>query len=345
MEDGRECQPCPLHGICIDEHLECEEGFRRVNNRCPEDQEVSLYAEHLASRVAAILRDLSGREECGEKVKSRLTYAELRDILAPPDDSSSALNGAPRSHRRRQIRSGHRFDESKFSPAFSKAVVLFHGSDGYGVLHDESGYRAAQAQLPLACSARRYAIRNWRVVLGVSVVAIAWIYVSVLRRIRAARRERIAGICDTARQFLLEQVNAYRDDQAVNPFIIDTQLRDEIVGHTRHAIQLWKEAEKMLLRDTRLQKTGPVTVDGHPCYYWEWRGRASLGAGSAGGRTSFGSGGGSARRTRLSSGGSEEILGPHIALGSRPHERGPWTDEPDNQERGRYPWHVYRAAD
>jgi hypothetical protein len=345
MEDGRECQPCPVQGSCVGGHLQCNPGYRRVNNRCPEDQEVSLYAEHLASRAGAILRELAGRAECGEKVPIQLTYVELRDALAPRDqkDSQAATVDKANSYNRRRVRSCDRFDETKFMPAFSKAIVLLHGSDAYGVVQSTDGYRATQAQLPLSCAARRLVLRNWRYVCGILAAATVWIYVSIRRRIQAAERQRIASICDTARQLLLEQSTAYRDELASIPFIIDTQLRDEIVGHSRHAIQLWKVAEKLLARDTRVQKTGPVTVNGHPCYHWEWRGRASLGAGGTGGRSSFGSGSGIAHRSRPSPARSGDVFGEHDNPGSLLNDNAS-QEELRRYSAGRYPWHGFRIS-
>jgi hypothetical protein len=346
MEDGRECQPCPVQGTCIGGHLQCNPGYRRVNNRCPEDQEVSLYAEHLASRAGAILRELAGRAECGEKVPTQLTYVELRDALAPREQkfSQTATGQNTNSYHRRRIRSRDRYDEAKFMPAFSKAIVLLHGSDSYGVVQSTDGYRATQAQLPFSCATRRLVLRNWRFVCCFLGLATIWIYFSIRRRIQVAERQRMTSICDTARQFLLEQSTAYRDELASNPFIIDTQLRDEIVGHSRHAIQLWKEAEKLLARDTRVQKTGPVTVDGHPCYHWEWRGRASLGAGGTGGRSSFGSASGIAHRPRVSPGVSDETFGAHGTPGSHLNENSPQPEELGRRSSGRYPWHGFRVG-
>jgi Man1-Src1p-C-terminal domain len=323
LEDGRECRPCPEHGTCVDGGLVCEMGYRVVDGRCVEDQEVSLYAEDLASRASGELRSRKGRNECGEEVQERLSGFELREFLEPKSSASDGDTGSTRRRRRQ------RFDPSKFPAAFVKAIGLLRspGTGGetesaFGVSYDSGTYGALTADFPLRCLARRFVFRNWRIFGGVCVALVTYIYVAARRSRRNARVRDVTDTCNVARELLLEQWTKCREGVAPDPFIIDTQLRDEILGTSAWAIGLWKEAEAVLARDTRVDKVGPRTVRGHPCYVWEWRGRQSQLVGSndnnGSRRLSFGSsvgGSGSHRRRSFGSvgGGSS---GGHVVLRS-----------------------------
>jgi Man1-Src1p-C-terminal domain len=308
LEDGRDCRPCPEHGTCEDGGLVCAMGYRRVDGRCVEDHEVSLYAEHLAGLASRELRGLKGRKECGEEVEDTISKVELRDFLEP-DVAIASPDGTKKSRNRRR----ERFDPNKFSAAYVKAMGLLRESSAdndaesaFGVVYGSQGYSAVIADYPLRCVARQFALRNWRVFIGMIVAIGAYIYVIVRRRRRMARAHDVLETCNVARELLLEQCTKYRDGDANDPFIIDTQLRDEILGTSPWAIGLWKEAEAVLVRDTRVDKAGPRTVRGHPCYVWEWRGRQSLlvGSNSNPNRQSFGSSAGGSASHRRSSFGS-----------------------------------------
>jgi Man1-Src1p-C-terminal domain len=306
LEDGRDCRPCPEHGICENGGLDCEEGYRRIDRRCTEDQEVSLYADHLASLAATILRDRAGRVECGESVKHVLTHADLRDLLEPKREASSSSGNDQGTISRRR---SQRFDTAKFSPAFSRAVLLLEAGSAFGVSHNYGGFKALKPHLPFRCVARRFALRNWRFFTAAIVTAIMYVYVSLRRQRAIAKKLAILDACDSARAALEEQAIIAHEGTTPYDYVTDTHLRDEVVGNSRAAIQLWKEVEVELRRDTRVSLSGQETHMGHPCYKWRWCGRQSL-LGSNSRRSSFASTPGASSAGRRSIGRS--------SLGSTP---------------------------
>lgn len=326
LDDGRPCRPCPQRGVCSDGDLTCEPGYRRVDSRCTEDHEVALYADNMASYSANVLRDLAGRKECGEKVVTVLTRSKLHEMLRPAEKESDGL-GAPQhsnkraSYSRRSRRSGSQYDSSKFTPAFSKAMDAFDMEDNpYDVRRVFGGYESTQPYLPLGCVARRFVFRNWRFFSSFITITVLYLYLSLRRQRLRKHKLKILDICDGARSLLLEQVVRYGDGIEEHQFLIDTHLRDEILGNSQLAVKLWKEAEFELARDTRVRKSGPKTVKGHPCYIWEWvarqdqplqpKGRSSFGSTTTAGRSSWGSGAST----------------PHgrLSMGSTPG-RSPWS--------------------
>lgn len=271
--------------------MECDEGYRRVDSRCAEDQEVSLYADHLASIVARVLRDRAGRVECGESVQHVLTSMDLREMLVPDKEGTNPSDASRKSRRRR----AGRFDSEKFGAAFARALVLLETASAFGVGHSYGGYYALHPQLPLTCRARRFVFRNWRFFLAAVVSFVAYVYVSLRRQRENAKKLAILDACDSGRAILEEQAAVYREGRDAYDYVTDTHLRDEVLGNTRAAIQLWKEVEFELKRDTRVSLSGLENHQGHPCYKWRWLGRQSL-LGSNSRRTSYGSTPGSAGR-------------------------------------------------
>jgi uncharacterized membrane protein YgcG len=258
-------------------------GYRRVDSRCAEDQEVSLYADHLASRAAGILADRAGRVQCGESVEKVLSSTDLRSLLEP--ETVEDGDGQRQPHRRR---SG-RFDGTKFSAAFAKALGLLDAPAAFGIRREFGGYAAVQPRLPTSCVARRFLLRNWRLFTSIAAGLVASVYVSTRRRRWAARQLAVLAACTQARLALEDQLFAFREGAADEDYITDTHLRDEVLGAGPAAVQLWKVVEVELRRDTRVSVTGPETHKGHPCYKWRWCGRATL-LGSNSRRGSYGSG-------------------------------------------------------
>lgn len=301
LEDGRECRPCPEHGICVDGDLQCETGFRRVNARCAEDHEVSLYAEHLAHLAGQILRTRAGKAECGMDVSVYMSSNELEEALSPTPKHGT-VNVEKGARRMRSNLRRDRYDASKFGPAFWKAINLLQSEASFGVLYDDLGYHAAEPQLPLSCILSRFALRHLRLVGGLMLVAFSWTYLYIQHRRAVRHRARVKDTCIKALEILQEHWLQYRNESVEEPYIVDTQLRDELLGNSPQDIKIWKEVESELRRETRVKKSGPLQVRGHPSYVWEWRGRLSVIGSGSGGLSSANSSGARmvASRRRLS---------------------------------------------
>lgn len=291
LQDGRECQPCPPHGSCTDGELICDESYIRVDSRCIEDQEVSIYAEHLAGRAAVLLATLAGQAQCGEDVRPFLYANEIRQALAPPRPENNEDEGREKPSRRRRSRGRRgKYDPAKYDLAIARALPLLCDGDLYNVSCSETGYFSANtALIPFGCRLRRFVWNNLQVFAGLFLIFSLYSYIRRRRNRHLVYRERVESAYKLARQALLDQKHAYDCGDEANAFVVDTQLRDEILGRaSSETVRLWVDVEKELKRDTRVLRSGPRTVDGSPCYIWEWRGRMSLGGGSAR-RSSFGS--------------------------------------------------------
>lgn len=288
--DGGECRPCPDHGRCVEGELECASGFKRVDARCALDQEVSLYADELANHASKFLKDLAGRAECGESVEYVLSARELRSMLEPPEDASSESVGigAKKSTRRR----ASKYDAAKFTPAFALALGLLEKPEPFGVGVEYGRYAALVPRLPYSCILRRFLFRNWRIFGTLFGLVGIYVYLSLKWKQSARRKRAVIEARDAALDALEEQHRqSVFNDQAtpVEDYVTDTHLRDEVLGSNDvAALNLWKEVEKELKRDTRVSLSGREEHKGRPCYKWRWIGRQSLG-GPSSRRTSFGS--------------------------------------------------------
>lgn len=288
--DGGECRPCPDHGRCVEGELECASGFKRVDARCALDQEVSLYADELANQASKILKDRAGRAECGESVERQLSAREIRSMLEPSEDvsSDSVGIGAKKSTRRR----ASKYDARKFDPAFALALGLLDKPEPFGVGVEYGKYVALVPGLPYSCILRRFLLRQWRVFGTLFGLVGIYVYLSLKWKQSARRKRAIMEARDAALDALEEQhrQSVFNDlATPVEDYVTDTHLRDEVLGSNDvAALNLWKEVEKELKRDTRVSLSGREEHKGRPCYKWRWIGRQSLG-GPSSRRTSFGS--------------------------------------------------------
>lgn len=309
--DGIACRLCPKNGRCISGNVTCDQSYTLFDNACVEDQDVSRYADDIAKRVYTALSKLAGDAQCGSGGPSTLTESELKKAFAP-NLSFEGRDDAQVSYRTRR----QRFDPEKYEAAFDKALQQLQNDPVRFNIHFEGDksvgdivYQSNEPIFSFKCQLSRLLWRNWKIVTAFVTVVTLYFYISYQRNRKRKHQEYIMQVYNEACGSLLHQKEQYGRGEEENGFVIDIQLRDELLGRaTPETSKIWAEVEDHLQHDTRVHRSGPRILDGTPCYVWEWKGRLSLGGSR---RSSLGS-----RASYASSFSSQENLAALNTMGS-----------------------------
>ncbi len=321
MPDGSECRICPPNGYCENGKLSCAEGFFRSGNRCVKDEEVSHYADHLRRKIVRTLSLVKGKHECGEASAPSLSESQIRESVDPnPRD-------VPKDKRRpRKLK----FNPSKFDAAFQSAMRFLQENEEDDISYNRltQTYEAQEGKRSFRCVVRQFLYRHIWYVLVLSALSIVIARWRIRRFFRLREEARIEDLYEEALEVLREVRVNYVEDDRGDAFMIDTQLREEMLGRTTNEkVKLWAKVEELLRADSRVLRSGPRTIKGMPCYVYEWRGnlrRPSLGSAGRDGFRSY-NGPDTESRRRLSFGSA-----------SRRHSGG-YESSPGGSPSGRRP--------
>lgn len=263
---GKECRPCPAHGICKNGELECEKLYRREGRICVEDSAVSKYATYLEKSMLKVLVEKKGARDCNSKELFEFDQNMLRDMFLESNLTSCPKGRLEHLNRRN-------LDVTKFSAAFEKAMSKLRDNREMVKIDKEGRFSAHEGRRTFSCSCKLFVWNNlWRCI-GVALLLMLILRWKVRRFLRQRELARIEDVYNQALEVLRELRINYSEDDKGDAFMRDTELRVELLGRsTPESIQLWAKVEKLLQADTRVLRSGPRSINGHPCYVYEWRG-------------------------------------------------------------------------
>lgn len=266
MPDGRECHPCPPRGRCEKGQLTCMKGYFQSGKRCVEDQEVSRYAVFLEARLLDYMQQIKGQHLC-KNTSPTIEVGQLHAMGSPvKDDDRPSANRRPKRHQ---------FSPSKFDAAFMLALASLKKNHRDEVTYDpvNETFEAVEGRREFKCIANQFLMAHIGKLFILLVIAILigkWKFQSYFRK---REETQIENCYQEAVEVLRELRVNFNDDEKGDAFMIDTQLREEILGRTTNEkVKLWAKVEKLLRADSRVFCAGPRSIKGMPCYTYEWRG-------------------------------------------------------------------------
>ncbi len=316
LEDGRECRPCPSFGTCSRGELTCDKNYRREGRICVEDSAVNDYAVYLERSMVRLMTIRKGAFACDATVTHSFDDIQLRNMF-----EESNLTTCPKS--RLEVLEKKKLDVRKFDSAFEKAIWRMRKNPKLKYWREEGRFEAVEGQKTLGCTLFLFCVKHFfRLLLGLIVTGflLRWKLKRYLKKRHEARVEDIyRQACEILRDVKL---NYSEDDKVGDAFMRDTELRMEILGrYSTKSGKLWSQAEELLKTDSRVSHSSR-TIQGRPCYIYEWKG--NLRRPSMGGLRQYGT---DSERRRLSFGsrgyesasprGFDDTITPRIGLTPR----------------------------
>mmetsp|Transcript_3575 Transcript_3575/g.9937 ORF Transcript_3575/g.9937 Transcript_3575/m.9937 type:complete len:762 (-) Transcript_3575:1376-3661(-) len=266
------CVPCPEFAVCVTGQAACIEGYKLVGQNCVEQRDTALASAWVTERMMQKIRLDRGLQLCG--------------LLGSTHDG-----GVDVSELSQQILSEQhgllpdwisRFSDAKRALVADRAMEMILHMNGIEKLDDDTVVRVRArsdlARRPLRCAMVSFFWRNlFEVFLLLALFALGlgiWRYVSKVR----AHDAMIDRFVEAVLELLQEQRAEHDDGRAKEAFVVDTHLRDEVLGRMRNAARrasLWSSVEERLVSDSRIVKKGPLIIYGVPCFVWEWCARTT----------------------------------------------------------------------
>lgn len=247
--------------------LTCKKGFFQSGKRCVEDQEVSRYAVSVENRLVNFMQQVKGKQMCRKRGTASLGVNELKSLTAPvTSDEWKKKHSRPQNHQ---------FNPEKYDAAFNLAILSLRKNRRNEVTYDSISkvYEAIDGKRELSCIVNQFAMRHIGKILLLLLLSLLFARWRLKKYLREREESRVENVYREAVEVLREVRLNFNDDEQGDAFMIDTQLREEILGRTTdEKVALWTKVEKLLRADSRVFCAGPRSIKGMPCYTYEWRG-------------------------------------------------------------------------
>jgi hypothetical protein len=235
------CVPCPLHGICKNGRLSCEDGFipRRnwiaLGSDCVPDRRKMSLVDDMISKIRRLLSERAGQAMCGE-------IEELGRVLTEAQLARALQQTYPLAE----------WNTAQFDSLYKLALQdigrnpsMLHLDISHNPIDGMIMLQSSAPRITLACRSRLYfkgvynqhRFRIWTA--GIIFGTMAYLWVMAHRRGRTAKR--VAELTEAVLQILAEQDALNRRDPTISSTISVHQIRDALFfkSSNRARSHLW----------------------------------------------------------------------------------------------------------
>ncbi|XP_065878449.1 uncharacterized protein [Euphorbia lathyris] len=255
------CEPCPRNGGCTQGNLECDHGYRRHNNMCIEDGDISERAKKLSEFVENRLCEAYAQFLCYGSgiiwVQEDIIWNDLSGHKLIEDFAPDIAIYAYTKKRAMEI--------------MEKLLEMRVNSNGEKELKCPD--LIAEQYKPFTCRLSQWISKNALFVAPFCALVLG----SVLLLRKLQRRWYLSTRADA----LYEQVCEILEENALTskqsngerePWVVASQLRDHLLSSKeRKDPILWKRVEELIQEDSRVDRY-PKLVKGDSKVVWEWEG-------------------------------------------------------------------------